>query len=581
MPLTLKQSHVEAYIRDPVLAVHAFWGAELDTFQKCRLRLMWFLPDFTDYGGQSAGKTEVVFFCANLRCLLLPNPAWMPPRITTVYYQNLSTARDTFWPKYDTWFDREGAELFREQFPVYRKQLGNYSRDGVLVRRLKNGSEVQLPAGDFMRDSANQASRSYNDCFADEFTKMDEVGSGLDKEILSRTRAPCFNKNHPVWANKRVLLAHAEDPLTHPSWKRVKALRRAIREGSLTDGEFTASFRDYNQEFIDKVRIDLSMVSKNRRTLTEAEFDQQMHGVWRIAGATWYSGKEMVRSVDRHLRGHWGRQEEEDIYVLGWDTAIGRTETADFSAGVVWRIRRAATDEWEPGLYQAGNRCYEVSPVWSVSFRGRSQRVMSGVVHSIHQAFQLRLIVMDPGGGGSALYERMTENVQLINNRDEKVLGICMREDQGRFPEAQPIAAFFKRKSLGLGDPWGTQFNLSDAGPVEWAHRQLRRCFNAHQIRWPARISEIPAAEMAAASTDEVANWRELSNTFKQVAAIRVLLGRDGKPALTGGNAAFVKFERRRNTKRDLAFAAVYGITGIASILGDMAYEEDEEEECI
>lgn len=53
--LCLKQSTLEAYICDPVLAAWAIFGVELDTFQAVRLRMMWWVPELIDDSGKAYG----------------------------------------------------------------------------------------------------------------------------------------------------------------------------------------------------------------------------------------------------------------------------------------------------------------------------------------------------------------------------------------------------------------------------------------------------------------------------------------------------------------------------------------------
>ncbi len=60
MSLTFRQSELEAYIKDPVLATWAIFGAELDTFQAVRMRTMWWVPETIDDSGMSTGKTEIL-----------------------------------------------------------------------------------------------------------------------------------------------------------------------------------------------------------------------------------------------------------------------------------------------------------------------------------------------------------------------------------------------------------------------------------------------------------------------------------------------------------------------------------------
>lgn len=114
MAVTLKQSTLEAYIQDPVLAAWAIFGANLDIFQQGRLRTMWFTPEVIDDSGISTGKTEILWIWAQLRCILLPQPAPYPHRIVGIYYPTLESAKSNFMPKY---------EKYIETSPTFRNEL--------------------------------------------------------------------------------------------------------------------------------------------------------------------------------------------------------------------------------------------------------------------------------------------------------------------------------------------------------------------------------------------------------------------------------------------------------------------------
>src|SRR6266436_2700650 len=108
--MQFKQSHLEAFLLDPVLAAYAIMGAELDVFQQARLRFLWWTPVTVDSSGVSTGKTRDNFIFTNLRCILLHD------HICGVYFPNFQTAKDEFWPYFERFM--ETAPVFRAQFKI-------------------------------------------------------------------------------------------------------------------------------------------------------------------------------------------------------------------------------------------------------------------------------------------------------------------------------------------------------------------------------------------------------------------------------------------------------------------------------
>src|SRR5690348_9302758 len=70
--LTVTQTMMEDFLCDPVLAAKVILGLDLDAFQRCRLRYMWWIPELIDCSGFSSGKTIVDWAYIQLRCILIP-----------------------------------------------------------------------------------------------------------------------------------------------------------------------------------------------------------------------------------------------------------------------------------------------------------------------------------------------------------------------------------------------------------------------------------------------------------------------------------------------------------------------------
>ena len=577
MPLTLKQSHIEAYIRDPVLAAWAFFGVELDVFQQVRLRLMWFVPNLIDDSGVAAGKTEILWIWAQLRAILLPNPIPYPRRFVGIYYPTIESAKTNFAPKYDNYI--ESSELFRNELRLmHGGKLGYQSLGGSAIQWVyRNGSVVQCPAANYAQDAKNQASKSFSDVGVDEAKEADGASQGLDAQIISRARAPGWNNEHPVWANHVVLMGHAEDPDTHPFYRRVKAYRALIRDGSQNHAIITSCYRDWTPPFQKKFRRDV-MIRTARLTMTTARFRQQWEGLWEHGTEDWYESADLRKATTRRVPILTRRHDPRAIFAMGWDTAPGATRKSDLNAGVITAATPLPPDTRETlGVVRFHGRAFRIHPVWAAQIRGRSAGDLSGIIHRANQRFGLRRIVFDPGGGGAWVQKELWKDEQFFDGRIHKVTGLCTPDGSHLYPQAQPILTPFSRGAVELGPVWGEdRFRNSDEGIIEAIHRLAQAMFASGTFLWPSPEEDRPASEVAAMDAEQRMAMLALSITLKQFLSIKVVVGPDQSPRVT--KRGFLMFRAEGKQKKDLAYAALYSLAAILSLLMDPEFHEDEDE---
>jgi hypothetical protein len=577
MPLTLKQSHIEAYLRDPVLAAWAIFGAELDVFQQVRLRLMWHVPELIDDSGISTGKTEILWLWAQLRAILLPQPSPYPHRIIGIYYPTLESAKSNFMPKYEKYLEQ--SEVFRHELrPMHGGKLGYQSLNGAIQWVYRNGSIVQCPAANYAQDSKNQASKRFHDVGVDEAKEADGSSQGLDSQILGRVTAPGWNNKHPVWANHVVLMGHAEDPDTHPFYRRVRAFRALIKDGSQNHAIITSSYRDWTARFQKDLRPD-GMIRTARLTMTKARFRQIWEGLWEHGSEDWYESGDVRKACTRRVPVLTRRDKPSTIFAMGWDTAPGATRKADLNAGVVTAAVPLPADTRETlGVFRFHGRAFRIHPVWAAQIRGRDAGELAGIIHRANQRFGLRRIVFDPGGGGSWVQKELWKDKQFFDGRIHKVTGLCTPEASFLYPQAQPILTPFSRGAVELAPVWGEdRFRNSDEGIIEAIHRLAQSMFASHTWWWPAPQEDRPAAEFAAMDTEQRMALLTLSECLKQFLTIKVVTGPDNSPRVT--KRGFLMFRADGKQKKDLAYAALYSLAAILSLLMDPEFHEDESEE--
>lgn len=574
MAATLKQSHLEAYIRDPVLAAHAIFGADLDVFQRVRLRMMWWVPELIDDSGISTGKTEILWLWAQLRAILLPQPSPYPHRIIGIYYPTLESAKSNFAPKYQKYI--ETCPVFRNELRrMHGGKLGYQSLSGAIQWVYRNGSIVQCPAANYQQDAKNQASKRFHDVGVDEAKEADLGSQALDAQILGRVTAPGWNNKHPVFANHVVLMGHAEDPDSHPFYKRVKAFRALIRDGSQNHAIITSSFRDWTGKFQKDFRPD-GMIRTAKLTMHKARFAQQWEGLWEHGTEDWYEANDVRKTHTRKALPMVKRMSRSQIFGMGWDTAPGPNRKSDLNAGVITCATPLPADTRETlGVMRFHGIPYRIQPVWALQTRGKQARELAGIIHRCDQNFGLRRIVFDPGGGGSWVQKELWSDRQFFNGAEQQVTGLCTPEDAFLYPEARPILLPFSRGSRELDPVWGQErFRNSDEGIIEAIHRQVQSMFYSSSIMWPAALDERPASEVALFSAEQKMALNALSIVSGQLLSIKTVTGSDGSPKMT--KRGFLMFRAEGKRKKDLAYAFLYSIVAVLSLLMDEEFHEDD-----
>ncbi len=575
MALEVPASLARKLIGDPVMAAEAIMGAKLDTFQAARLRMQWFTPWFMDHSGVSVGKTDVnAFIYTFLRVILLPNPTHMIPRIEAVYYPSMGLAAETFLPKLEKYCEK--SRIFELQIKLqhgrklYREMKGCYLIEG------REGWRVELPAGDFMKDSGNQVSKRFNGLVVEEASIIDGSGSkGINKQLLQRNTLECFNPHHPVWCNHTVFLGHAEDP-AHPYYKRYAKARRAIRAGSQDDAVITSSYRDYRGDFLKRYGADIARKAEHQRKgdLDEAEAAQVLDGLWKRGAKGWYSTglRDGIERLD--LRPQFRRRDAGTIYTLGNDFADGIGGNTDQVSGTVTAAtpippELLTADFSRLGIKEVHGIHYLVRPVFGYSMQPEDSGILSALIHRLHLLFNFSRIVLDGRGGGASVYRELVKDTQVIEGRPVRVRGLCTAEHQAQFQEAESIVCFFSRGDSVMRAHMGESYMKDSSGLNEFAHVALRVAMRRGEFAWPARAEtrEKAGIGLAGFSDEECEVLAALEGILGQFANIAVKVGPDQMPIKSeAGHKRFVK----SGGKTDGAMGAVYSHVAMMSLLDAM-----------
>lgn len=298
--LRITRTMIEDFLIDPVLGAKVIMGVTLDAFQKARLRIYWWIPNVIDSSGVGTGKTSVgVFVWANLRCLLLGDQKGM------VLYQNYASGKSQFWSKF--------AEF---RAPLFQAQIGRLDEEGESEGRSKTtgasmslchykcGSQLMMPAPDWLRGAEGRAGEDVNFVALDEWTKSanakKEGRSGIDEQIIARVRRASFNQHHPLWGNHWLFTASAQSP-NHPAYARVREFERRIKAGDPNYAHLSHSYKDYSNlpshvpgKTMQEHHRNEAMY-ENLKGLGSAEFKRQALGLWARETRGWYTEEALAR----------------------------------------------------------------------------------------------------------------------------------------------------------------------------------------------------------------------------------------------------------------------------------------------
>lgn len=537
--------------------------------------MMWFCPQVIDDSGVSTGKTEILWIWAQLRAILLPQPSPYPKRLIGIYYPTLDSAQSNFAPKYDKYIEAS-PEFRRELRVMHGGKFGYQALKGAIQWVYRNGSIIQCPAANLAQDAENQASKRFHDLGLDEAKVMDGQSNALDNQILSRGTAPGWNNNHPVHSNHTVLMGHAEDPDTHPFYRRVRAFRRLIKDGSQKHCIITSSYRDWQKRFQKDYRPDTT-IRQAKLTMPKARFLQHWEGIWECGTEEWYEAKSMRRCLTRGAPVLSRRAASSTIFGLGWDSAPSPSAKADLNAGFAWAGEALPETTREiRGVLRINGRPWKIWPAWAVQMFGRDTGQLSGVIHRADQRFGFSRIVADPGGGGLWVQKELWKKSQFFDGKDQEVTGICTPETSAIYPQARPILCLFSRGSVDLNPVWQEdRFRNSDEGIIEACHRLMQGYFENGSILWPYPKDDRPVVDTATMDAEQRNALATITVAFQQFLSIKVVVDSSGVPAMT--KRGFLRFTADGKKKKDLAYAAIYGLVALLSVIMDPDFHDDED----
>lgn len=588
-PLYLKEADWLDLINDPVMAAEIIMNCKLDVHQAVRLRYYWWCANVMDDSGVGTGKSTITFIWQALRHILLPHPKTMQTQLIALFYPTLATAKETVGDQFEKFI--QTAPIFRSEVAATThggKRYAIRSEEGYMEFRYRNGGITRMPAIGMKTDGNSLASRRYTHGVVDEQKEIDKASKVLDKQILQRCNGPTPNKSHPLFTNHVKLLGHAEDPNTHAAAKRHFAYKKIIREGNQNYAILTSSFRDWTPSFKHMVNDD--EIRRDYITLPSSEFEQRRGGNWVGDSEQWYEAEKMHACMSRSCMPLDMRTKENAtaLICIGKDVAKGRGAKSDLNGVCAWMAIPLdhSTLRTHTGIYvDRLNNPWLIRPIFGISSKGQGAPELSGVVHSIHQAFSLNRIIIDPGGGGQWILSETHKSRQIINGIEkENVTGLCEWTQASMFPTAQPLIHTFSHGQLWLRNVMEQKFFSSPDGPNEGMHRLALKLINTQSLLLPPLYSNptnsIKVPTWTAAETQHWSPMQQQSAkyfdlVYHQLLSISYEKDKDGNPRLSKNH--FLRFNSKE--KKDAAYAWLYGLCGVISLIDDPDHSHHGEEE--
>jgi hypothetical protein len=556
--IELQHEVLDDLMLDPVFAAEALMGLKLDTFQQAALKLDWYFPMTIDSSGTGTGKTLRMFALACLRAILCCNAThtqWVG-----CYFPTWGqVGKQEFW-QYFYKFLKTAPSIFRDQFAVHRRKIHEEKGAACWTMYFQNGSKIEMPAPNFMKDAETQAGRSFNTLLVDEWLKC--TGSGIDSQLIERARRPAWNAEHPFWCNHIHLKGHAQTP-GHKGYQRYQAYRKAAKDGDPSYMVYSFCYQDFSENF--KHVVNWKIVRNQKVSLSKDEFSRQLLGLWARGGATYYPEAVIARGARMELlpcadRRDWAK---DDIAVMGVDVAPGQTVTADYAAITIWRLRRVPLHELKrmadvngPRFVKIGRQVFEIRVAYSWKGHNMGATEMSGLIHALNMRFHCAKIVMDPGGGGLYVKSELIKKEQVIPGKGRvTVVPICTMHE-GITSDKLPILAMFKMEG---------EFEYLDMvkdakgvdGFLAAFHFRYAQRWNRAEINFPTPLSRRNNREVQREWNGEQLRIQKcIDEQFAQLPKVRQLTNEEGQPLISRNGCSLFGSK----DKKDLAYSGLYAL---------------------
>ncbi len=129
--------------------------------------------------------------------------------------------------------------------------------------------------------------------------RCEDMGDGIDRQIIDRARRASYNQRHPIWANHVKLLGHAGS-MQDKDYRRFKGFRQKIRDGSPAHALISFCFRDYSKPY--QKYLNTSLKETQQASMSRDAFRRQWLGIWAVDGENYYPMAIVMNEVFMQAR---------------------------------------------------------------------------------------------------------------------------------------------------------------------------------------------------------------------------------------------------------------------------------------
>ena len=539
---------VDDMLFDPLLAAEVILGVKIPPHEELRIMWAWGTYYTNDDSGFSTGKSWTFALLAALRSILIPE------RVSGILSKTFAQGKLIF-ANFDRWYDT--APIFRSCVKHANGKKRLVHGNDVWTADFRGGAQVRVLPPNFLGDAERIRSERWNDAYLDEWVTYGNF-KALNTTIMGRVSRVNRFLYCPVRQN-HVHLGSTPEFEHHPSHKMVKMVQKQIDRGNKDYGRFTCNYRHVPDtpewDWMVNRKIIYHMQTNNPPGVVRSEID----GHWSKDSESYYNSSAVQDARMQGIPVMKGRREgaKNEVFVAGFDTARGGNDdnTAGQGDDFSLTVLRMVIGEWKPYhvLTVRKNRITDVS--------------MSGIIHKYHRMFGFSLILMDPGGGGLFVKDKLRLSTQMIDN--ETVICdpiITVTDSSGTI--GNPILVSFSRGDTYLRQMWGGM--TSDSVLVNRMHKEMKSAIENNGIflageweGWQGNASTWDAGakrewlnkNVHVDSEDRIK--AEMDLAVSQLIMVDVARGTDGAP-LTDSHGMY-KFKSKE--KKDSAYGLIYANT--------------------